>query len=115
MLAARAAGPPRARWLIVAAIASLLGAVAAFVTVAVTLDLGAAAPWHLLLMIVDGQVGLLMAALWCLLAGGLIACITATSARGVDLPPTAPRLRGAGSHVGPGALGSTPPAQSRMR
>lgn len=115
MLAARAAGPPRARWVTVAAIASLVGAIAAFVTVAVTLDLGAAAPWHLLLMVVDGQVGFWMAALWCLLAGGLIACITATSARGVDLPSTAPRLRGAGTHVGPGALGSTPPAQSRMR
>jgi hypothetical protein len=115
MLPARASGPPRARWVIVAAILSLAIAAAGFVTVAIQLDLGAAAPWHLLLMVVDGQIGFGMSLLWCAFAGGLIACITATAARRVAPPYAAPRLRGAGTHVGPGALGSTPPAESRVR
>ncbi len=115
ILPARAAGPPRARWVIVAAVVSVAAVVAAFVTVAAELDLGLAAPWHLLLTVVDGQVGFGMALLWCGLIGGLIACITATAARRIELPSASPRLRGAGTHAGPGALGSTPPAQSRMR
>jgi hypothetical protein len=115
LLPARVSGPPRARWVTRAAVRALGPAIAAFGTLAVFLGLGAAAPWHILLMVVDGHIGFVMALLWCLLLGGLIACITATAARGVDLPPTAPRLRGAGTHVGPGALGSTPPAESRLR
>jgi hypothetical protein len=115
LLPARAAGPPR--WWIVAlvALASLAGAIAAFVTAAIDLGLGVAAPWHLLLMIVGGQIGFLMAVLWCVLIGGLIACVSATAAQRVELSSRAPRLRGAGSHIGPGALGSTPAAESRLR
>jgi hypothetical protein len=115
MLPARIAGPPR--WIVVAgaAVLSLAGAVAAFVTVAVQLDLGLSAPWHLLLMVVDGQIGFGVCMLWCALIGGLIACISATAAKRIELPSSAPRLRGAGTHVGPGALGSTPAADSRHR
>ena len=101
--------------MIVAAVLSLGLAAAAFVTVAGQLGFGAAAPWHLLLMIVDGQFGLGTCLLWCVLVGGLIACVSATAARRVELPSSAPRLRGAGTHVGPGALGSTPAAESRLR
>jgi hypothetical protein len=115
MLPARISGPPR--WIVVAvaAVLSLAGAFAAFVTVAVQLDLGLSAPWHLLLMVVDGQIGFGACMLWCALIGGLIACVSATAARRIELPSSAPRLRGAGTHIGPGALGSTPAADSRHR
>jgi hypothetical protein len=111
----RATGPPRARWVIVVAVLSLVPAAAAFITAAIQLGFGAAAPWHLLLMVVDGQTGFGMSLLWCALLGGLIAAITATAARGVAPPYATPKLRGAGTHVGPGALGSSPPAESRIR
>lgn len=115
MLPARATGPPRARVVAVAAFLSLAGPIAAFVTVAAQLDLGLSAPWHLLLMIVDGQIGFGTCMLWCALLGGLIACVSATAAKRIELPSGAPKLRGAGTHVGPGALGSTPAAEFRHR
>lgn len=115
LLAARASGPPRAPVVAWVALLSLGGAVAAFVTVAAELDLGLSAPWHLLLMIGDGQIGVVRSLLWCLLVGGLIACVSATAAERRTSPPQAGSLRGAGSHVGRGALGSTPAAEARHR
>jgi hypothetical protein len=114
MLPARASGPPRA--LIVGAVAalSLVGALAAAVTVSAQLDLGLAGPWHLLLMIADGQIGLGTSVVWCVLLGGLIACVSATAADR-RVTPAGGSLRGAGSHVGPGALGSVPAAEARRR
>ncbi len=52
------------------ALLSLAPAAAAFVKVATSLELGVTAPWHLLLLLVDGQFGFLMAFLWCGLIGG---------------------------------------------
>lgn len=115
LLPARAAGPPRAAIVGGFALLSLGGAIAAFVTVATALDLGLSAPWHLLLMIVGGQIGLGTSLLWCLLIGGLIACVSAGAAQRKPLPSESVALRGAGSHVGPGALGSLPAAESRHR
>lgn len=114
--AARVGGPPRAVVMAALGSLSLVGAVAAFATVAIELDLGLAAPWHLLLLVDDGGIGLMISLLWCLLLGGLIAAVSATAAE--QRPATIPaggRLRGAGSHVGPGALGSTPGVESRHR
>lgn len=115
MLPARAAGPPR--WIVVAAVAvvSLAGAIAAAVTVSGQLELGLAAPWYLLLMIADGQVGFGTSVVWCLLLGGLIACVSATSADRRGVQPAGGSLRGAGTHIGPGALGSFPAAEGRRR
>jgi len=115
LLAARASGPPRTGVLATAAAISLLPAVVGFATMTAELDLGLSAPWHLLLMIADGEVGVLLSVLWCGVLGGLIACISAAGATARTTPPVGPRgsIRGAGSHVGPGALGSSPPADRR--
>ncbi len=115
LLPARAAGPPRAFVVAAFAVASLLGALAAATTVAVQLDLGPAAPWHLLLMVADGQVGLGTSLVWCVLLGGLIAAVSATAADRRGVEPLGGSLRGAGTHIGPGALGATPPAEARLR
>lgn len=116
MLPARAAGPPRAAIVAAVAVASLLGAVVAFITVATQLDLGLAAPWHLLLMVIDGEVGLGTSLVWCVLIGGLIAAVSATAADRREVAATGGgSLRGAGSHIGPGALGSIPAAEARRR
>ena len=115
LLPARAAGPPRAVIVAAVAAASLVGALAAAVTVGSGLDLGLAAPWHLLLMIVDGQIGLGTSLVWCLLLGGLIACVSATAAGRRLTPAAGAGLRGAGTHVGAGALGSIPAAEARHR
>lgn len=115
LLVARAAGPPRALVVAAFAAASLLGAVAAAASVAAQLDLGLAAPWHLLLMVADGQIGLGTSLVWCVLLGGLIAAVSATAADRRGVEPLAGSLRGAGTHVGPGALGATPPADARLR
>jgi hypothetical protein len=84
--------------------------VIAYLTVAAQLDLGLAAPWHLLLLITDGQLGLLMCLLWCALLGGLIASVSAAAAfRGRSRPPETGIL-GPAPHAGPGSLGATPSA-----
>jgi len=117
LLAARAAGPPRPPVLAIAGLVSLLPALLGFAIFAAELDLGLAAPWHVLLMVVDGQVGALESLLWCGVLGGLIAVVSAAGAE-VGSLPGAPRrgsIRGAGTHAGPGALGSTPPAVRRHR
>ena len=66
-------------------------------------------------MVADGQIGFLLALLWCGVLGGLIAVVSAAGANSRQLPPIGPRgsIRGAGSHAGPGALGSSPPAVRR--
>lgn len=115
MLSARASGPPRAALVAAVAALSLAGAFAAWATVAAQLDLGLAAPWHLLLMVADGQLGLGTSLVWCALIGGLIACVSATAADRRGAAPTGGSLRGAGTHVGPGALGSIPAAEARRR
>ncbi len=115
LLPARAAGPPRAAVVAVAAVVAPAAAVAAWVTVAAQLDLGLAAPWQLLLTVVDGQVGLATSLAWTLLIGGLIAAVAATAAERRSGGPGGAPLRGAGTHIGPGALGSVPPAQARRR
>ena len=111
LLPARAAGPPRPGIVALVALLSLMPAAAAFATVAVQLDLGLTAPWHLLLMIEDGEVGFVMSLLWCLLLGGLISCVAAAGARGVA-GRRVESIRGAGSHAGPGALGAMSSARS---
>lgn len=117
LLAARAAGPPRPPTLAIAGLLSLLPALLGFAIFAAELDLGLAAPWHVLLMVAEGQVGALECLLWCGVIGGLIAVVSAAGAaaggeRGAG-PPVS--IRGAGSHAGPGALGSAPPAERRHR
>jgi len=115
LFAARASGPPRAVVLATIACVSLIPAVLAFLTWGHELDLGFGAPWHLLLMIADGEVGLLLSLLWCGLLGGLIACVSAAGGDTRPIPPYGPHgsIRGAGTHAGPGALGSSPPAVRR--
>lgn len=115
MLPARAAGPPRALVVAAVAVASLAGALAAAVTVAAQLDLGLAAPWQLLLTIVDGQVGLATTLTWTVLIGGLIAAVSATAADRRGTVTAGGSIRGAGTHIGPGALGSMPAADARRR
>lgn len=115
MLPARAGGPPRAAAVAVVAAASLALAFAAWVTVAAQLGLGSAAPWYVLLMITGGGIGLATGLVWCVLIGGLIASVSATAADRRSATPSAPSLRGAGTHVGPGALGSIPPTEARRR
>jgi hypothetical protein len=117
LLAARASGPPRPPTLAIAGLLSLLPALLGFAIFASELDLGLAAPWHLLLMVADGQIGWLESLLWCGVIGGLIAVVSAAGANAGAEPRGGPAgsIRGAGSHAGPGALGSTPPAVRRHR
>ncbi|MFN8111619.1 MAG: hypothetical protein U0R51_00315 [Solirubrobacterales bacterium] len=115
LLAARAAGPPRAVVLGIAGLVSLVPALLGFATWAAQLGLGLSAPWHLLLMIADHQIGFLLGLLWCGVLGGLIAVVSSAGGIARSLPPIGPRgsIRGAGSHAGPGALGASPPAVRR--
>ncbi len=115
LLAARAAGPPRAIVLGVAALVSLVPAVLAFGTWAAQLELGLSAPWHLLLQVADHQIGFLLGLLWCGVLGGLIAVVSSAGGDARTPPPIGPRgsIRGAGSHAGRGALGARPPAVRR--
>jgi hypothetical protein len=117
LLAARVAGPPRAPTLAIAGLLSLIPALLGFAIFAAELDLGLAAPWHLVLIIADGQLNALESLLWCGVLGGLIAVVSAAGAAAGIEPRRGPRgsIRGAGSHAGPGALGSTPPAVRRHR
>lgn len=108
LLPARAAGPPRALILALVAILSLVPALAAFVTVSGRLDLGLTGPWHLLLWIESGHVGLVMSLLWCALLGGLLACVTAAAAS--RRPGSDASVLGPGAYAGPGSLGATPSA-----
>ena len=112
LLAARASGPPRTAVIALAAALSLLPVLIAFVTASAQLELGPESFWYLLLLVEDGQVGLVLSLLWCGLIGGLLACVAAAGAEGRNLPPGGPRgsIRGAGTHAGPGALGGVPAA-----
>jgi hypothetical protein len=75
---------------VAAVMISLVPAVVALVWVAGRLEVGAEAPWHLLLMVAGGQIGPATALLGCLLAGGLVAIIAAAIAPGA---PSAPEPR----------------------
>lgn len=109
LLAARPAGAPRRSLVAAVAATSLLGVLAAAVTLAAALDLGLEGVWHLLLLIAGGGIGLPMALLWCGVVGGLIACVAAAGSSGVAVPdPERIRLRGPAGHAGPGSLGGTP-------
>lgn len=109
LLPARAAGPPGRLLIAIFALLALLPVVAAVARVGASLDLGLSAPWHLLLLTVDGQIGLPMAFLWCALLGGLLACIGAAGARiAVQPGPARVQVLGPAGHAGPGALGGTP-------
>lgn len=109
LLAARTVGPPRLAVLGAAIALALIPVAAALLTVISALELGAGAPWHLLLLLASGQIGLLQGGLWCLLIGGLIAAVAATRAAPlVDPAPAGPRVLGPAGHRGPGSLGGTP-------
>jgi hypothetical protein len=109
LLPARAQGPPRRRTIAIVAALALLPVLAAGIEVASALDLGPAAPWHLLLLFTGGHFGPLVGLLLCALIGGLIAAVSAAGG-GVRFEPRAPRppVRGPSGHAGPGSLGGTP-------
>lgn len=117
LLGARASGPPRPPTLAIAGLLSLLPALLGFALFAAELDLGLAAPWHVLLLAADGQIGAVESLLWCGVIGGLIAVVSAAGADAGGERRAGPpgSIRGAGSHAGPGALGSIPPAERRHR
>lgn len=116
MLPARAAGPPRPGVIALLALVTLLPALAAFATVGEILELGIETPWHLLLLIGGGGIGLIDCLLWCLLLGGLTACVSAAGAtpRLAADQGAAETVRGAGTHAGPGSLGSVPSSLPRL-
>ncbi len=118
LLPARPQGPPRPRTIALVALVSLLPAAAAFAKVASDLGLGLLAPWHVLLLLVDGHTGPLTALLWCVVIGGLFACI---GAAGAAKPPesgpvrgTPGSVRGPSGYAGPGSLGGTPSSLPRV-
>ena len=82
------APPSRRRGLIVAICAALAAVpvMAALVSVARAIDLGADAPWTLTIMVADGQLGLAMAAASCFLIGGLLGTVALSWAQRRDLP-----------------------------
>ncbi len=116
LLPARASGPPRKPLIALLCVLVLLPTLAAGLTAGSALELGWAAPWHLLLLIVGGQFGLLLPLSWCVLLGGLLCCVAAAN---VDLrlnampEPAHQRVRGPSGHAGPGSLGGTPSGISR--
>ena len=62
----------------------------------------------MLLMILDGQIGLLMCLLWCAMLGGLIGCVSAANSFGGRVHAGEASILGPGTHAGPGSLGATP-------
>jgi hypothetical protein len=109
VLPARAAGPPRAWVMTLLGLLALAPAFAAAASVADQLGLGLSGPWHLLLMIVDGQLGFGLCLLWCVMLGGLIACVSATAARApAESTPESVSTRGPRGYAGPGSLGGAP-------
>ena len=73
LLAAGRSGRGPAIAMIATAVAACIPAVAALTSVAASLDLGAAAPWTLALMVADGQIGLGVVVPLCFLGGALLA------------------------------------------
>ena len=106
LLPARAQGPARARVVVAVTAIALIPLLAVVAQVASSFEIGLlAAPWHLLLLLGSGQIGLLVALLWCLLGGGLLSCIAACGA-GVSQGPTPQHepIRGGGGYPGSGPL-----------
>jgi hypothetical protein len=99
LLLARRAGPLPWPPVLVAACLSLVPLVAAVNHLVGRLDLGAAAPWQLLLMVDDGQLGFGSMVALCLLLGGLVGVVALAARRP---SPTAP------SRPTPYGLDSTP-------
>jgi len=85
LLLARRGGPLPWPSVLIAAGLSLVPLVAAIAHLVGRLDLGAAAPWQLLLMVDDGQFGLGMMLALCLLAGALLGIVVLAARR----PPVA--------------------------
>jgi hypothetical protein len=109
LLPARAIEPSRRSVVGALAVASLLPVAAAALTVTSALELGFEGPWHLLLLITSGQIGLLTALLACGVIGGLVACVAAAGSRPITVPePDRVRVRGPTGYAGPGSLGGTP-------
>ena len=73
---------------------ALIPQLLAVVDLAGRLEVGAAIPWQMLLMVTGGQISLAQAFLLCLVAGGLVAMIAAALAP--DAPPRGPRLAARG-------------------
>lgn len=114
LLAARAQGPPPKAAIATAIAIALVPVLAAGIEVAATLDLGPAAPWHLLLMFTSGHFGPITGLLLCIVGGCLISSVAAAGA-GIRLGPPGPRQRvwGPAGHAGPGSLGGTPSSLPR--
>ena len=112
LLCARRAGPLPWPAVLLAAVVSALPVFAAFGDVAGRLDLGAASPWQLLLMVDDGQIGFGTMLSLCVLAGCLVG-IVALAARG---PVPARARRPATQSVTPSTAdpGAAPPAPAPM-
>jgi hypothetical protein len=112
LLPARASGPPKPRRIALVGLLSLVPAIGALVAVGLALDLGLETPWHLILMVIDGHIGPVNAFLWCVVLGGLLACVGAAgAAKTPEIGPSrsGPRtVRGPAGYAGPGSLGGTP-------
>jgi hypothetical protein len=113
LLLVRSEGAPRTWPVAAAAAAALAPAAAALAALAAALDLGPGVVWQLLLLIRTSTFGLLSGLLWCLLLGGLLACVAASRAggpAGINRRPG----RGSAGRPGPGGLGgaaSNPPSR----
>jgi hypothetical protein len=92
-----AIGPTGSARLAGAAIAvggSLVLPAVAVAELAGRLEVGITVPWHILLMVVDGQLGFVLCLMGCLIAGGLVGVVAA--ARAGAEAPAAPRLAASG-------------------
>jgi hypothetical protein len=78
LVGAAVAGRWRVSVAAVAAGASLLPIVLALAGIASALELGAEAPWTLLLMVADGQIGIWVALGLCFLVGALVGTVAAS-------------------------------------
>jgi hypothetical protein len=97
LLCARRAGPLPWPAVLVGAAISLAPVAAALAHVTARLDLGSAAPWQLLLMVGDGQIGFGAALALCVLTGSLVG-VVALAAR---MPVAARAARSAPAGVAP--------------
>jgi hypothetical protein len=88
------AGTARAAGAAIAVGGSLVLPLVAVADLAGRLEVGVTVPWHLLLMVVGGQLGFVLSVLACLIAGGLVGVIAAALAG--EEAPTAPRLAASG-------------------
>ena len=106
LLPARESSTPRRIVVAAVGLVALIPFAATLIEAGGALELGLSAPWQVLLLIVNGHFSPLLAALWCGLFGGLLACVAAGGARPmIETLESKVNVLGPRGYAGPGSLG----------